>query len=60
MVVVVEGHVNSLWPDVAQQSQQAIAIIAPIVMVENEELDPEIVDARNNAEDIARVRAEGF
>jgi hypothetical protein len=58
VVVVVEGHADSLWPDVAALQERAIAVAA--VVVENEEMDPEIFDARNNAEDIARVRAEGF
>ncbi len=47
-VVVVEGgHVDSFWPDVAQQAVQAIAIAVPVNVV-------------NTAEDIARVQAEDF
>jgi len=58
VVVLAEGHADSLWPDVAQEVERAIA--AAEVVVENEGIDPEVFDARNNAEDIARVRAEGF
>ena len=50
IVVVEEGHVDSFWPDVAQQAEQAIAVAVLVDVVEN--IDPEIFNARNNAKDI--------
>ncbi len=58
IVVVEEGHVYSFWPDVAQQAEWAITVAVPVDIVEN--IDSEILDARNNVEDIAQVRAKGF
>ena len=54
--VVAEGHPSGFWGDAPAPTE--LPPDAPVVG--NEAIDGDVFFARNNAEDIARIRAEGF
>jgi hypothetical protein len=60
VIVMVPGHVDAMWPHFAPAVRASIVPNLPPIAATQTIIGDEIFFAQNRAEDIARVRAEGF